>query len=478
VRYTLRRSALVAALVSSLLTLLVVTPVARADEATTTTTTTDPTTTAPTSTDPSTTSTTDPATTDTTAAPDGQPPSQQTDDDLAGRGFYASQGPFDPASKAGLPSEVARAQQQQHSIAAQLATADAELAAAQQEASAVQDDLARLQTDQQQAIKDAADAKTLFEQRAVAAYMGGRVSESFALLNSSSPNDYANRSVMLSVVLDRDVAAAADYSAKRDALSAELQATLDRVDEVNQRLDEAKAVQFATTLVAQAADWQLRTARNNSHVFIPGYVFPVAGPVQFGDSFGYPRLVGTGQQHWHEGCDVMSPMGTPLVAAEDGIVTKVGENSLGGLSLKITGTSGYWHYYAHLSGFAPGLVEGQPIKAGTLVGFVGNTGDAAGGPTHLHYEIHQPDGKVLDSFGLLETAWQARQEQLQLGGTSPITPPDFAADPGGIGGFPRYPDGRPIYTTPEGQATADAVAAAAGLVFEPPPPATPPAPPN
>ncbi|MGZ4692848.1 MAG: peptidoglycan DD-metalloendopeptidase family protein [Acidimicrobiales bacterium] len=484
-RYTPRRSALVAAVVSSLLGLLgllVLAPVARADEATTTTTTAEPTTTTttPTSTDPSTTPSSDPTSdsTDTTLPPDGQPPSQQTDDDLAGRGFYASQGTFDPASKAGLASEVARAQREQHTIDLQLGAADAELAAAQQDALAVAADLTRLEAGQQQAVKEAADAKLLFEQRAVAAYMGGRVSESFALLNSSSPNDYANRNVMLSAVLDRDVAAATDYVAKRDALSDELQATLGRVAEVNQRLENAKAVQYAATLVSQAADWQMRTALNNSHVFIPGYVFPVAGPVQFVDSFGYPRLVGTGQQHWHEGCDVMSPMGTPLVAAEDGIVTKVGENSLGGLSLKITGTSGYWHYYAHLSGFAPGLVEGQPIKAGTLVGFVGNTGDAAGGPTHLHYEIHQPDGTVLDSFGLLETAWQARQAQLQLGGTSPMTPPDFALDPGGIGGFPRFPDGRPIYTTPEGQAKADAVAAAAGLVFELPPPVGPPAPPN
>ena len=88
-------------------------------------------------------------------------------------------------------------------------------------------------------------------------------------------------------------------------------------------------------------------------------MFPVAGPVQFIDSFGFPRLLGTGQQHWHEGCDVMSPMGTPLVAVEDGIVTKVGSNLLGGLSVKITGTSGYWYYYAHLSAFAPGLVQGS-----------------------------------------------------------------------------------------------------------------------
>jgi len=475
------RAALAVATVVSLVTLLALAPVARADVAQTTTTTAAPpveSSTTTTTADPSTVPSSEPTTdstdsTDTTVAPGDVPPNLQTEDDLIGRGFYSNQGPFDPSSKAGLPSEVARAQRERHTIDVQLATATAELAAAQAEADGIQADLARLEAGEQQAVKDAADAKALFEQRAVAAYMGGRESESFALLASASPNEYANRNVMLSVVLDRDVAAAADYSSKRDALSSELQAALDRVDEVNRHVQDAQAVQFATTLVSQAADWQLRTAQNNSHVFIPGYVFPVAGPVQFGDSFGYPRLVGTGQQHWHEGCDVMSPMGTPLVAAEDGVVTKVGENSLGGLSLKITGTSGYWHYYAHLSAFAPGLIEGQPIKAGTLVGFVGNTGDAAGGPTHLHYEIHQPDGKVLDSFGLLETAWQARQEQLQLGGTSPITPPDFASDPGGTGGFPRYADGRPIYTTADGQATADAKAAEMGVVFEPPTPLDP-----
>lgn len=477
-----RKAALAAVTVVTLATVLVLAPVARADEATTTTTAPPPTessTTTVGTTDPSSPPSTDPTTdsTGTTLGPDGQPPTLENDDDLIGRGFYSNQGPFDPSSKAGLASEVARAQREQRSIDLQLGAANAELAAAQADALDVQAELATLEAGQQQAVKDAAEAKVLFEQRAVAAYMGGRESESFALLASASPNEYANRNVMLSAVLDRDVAAAADYSSKRDALSTELQATLERVDVVNRRLEDAKAVQFATTLVTQAADWQLRTARNNSHVFIPGYVFPVAGPVQFGDSFGYPRLLGTGQQHWHEGCDVMSPMGTPLVAAEDGIVTKVGENSLGGLSLKITGTSGYWHYYAHLSGFAPGLTQGQTIKAGTLVGNVGNTGDAAGGPTHLHYEIHQPDGKVLDSFGLLLTAWQARQEQLQLGGTSPITPPAFTSDPGGIGGFPRYADGRPIYTTPEGQATADAKAAEMGLVFEAPPVA-PPVPPN
>jgi murein DD-endopeptidase MepM/ murein hydrolase activator NlpD len=463
----------------ALATALVVAP-AWAEDVTTTMppTTATTTTTAPPSTEPPSSTTTTAPPTDSTVGPDGQPPSQQNDDDLISQGFYSDQPTFDASAKAGLASEVARATREKHTLDLQLAQANAELAAAESESAALQADLARLQAGEQDAIKAAADAKTLFEQRAVVAYMGGREAESFALLASATPNEYANRTVMLSAVLDRDVAAATDYSAKRDALSRELQDTADRVDDVARRLDDARAVQYATTLVAQAADWQLRTARNNSHVFIPGFVFPVAGPTQFVDSFGYPRLLGTGQEHWHEGCDVMSPMGTPVVAVEDGIVTKVGENSLGGLSLKITGTSGYWHYYAHLSGFAPGLVQGQTIKAGTVVGFVGNTGDAAGGPTHLHYEIHQPDGQVLDSFGLLTTAWQARQEQLQLGGTTPLSPPPFVLDPGGTGGFPRFADGRPIYTTPEGQARADAKAVEMGVVFEAPPAPAPVPPPG
>jgi len=474
VRHLSRRLVLASTVTLALLTMVAV-PAARADDpittTSTTTSTTDPSTTEPPSSDPSTTDPSSTGSTDTTLGPDGQPPSQQNDDDLIGRGFYSNQGAFDPSSKAGLSSEVSRAQREKRATDATVSQATAELATAQADALTLQDELTRLQAGEQQAIEDAALAKSRLADRAVAAYMGGRESETFALLVSATPNEYANRNVLLSAVLDRDEAVAVDYSTKREALSAELQSKLDRVEETNRRLEDAKAIQFASTLVAQAADWQLRTALNNSHVFIPGYVFPVAGPVQFVDSFGYPRLLGTGQQHWHEGCDVMSPMGTPLVAAEDGVVTKVGENSLGGLSLKITGTSGYWHYYAHLSAFAPGLVQGQTITAGTLVGFVGNTGDAAGGPTHLHYEIHQPDGKVIDSFGLLKTAWQARQQQLLLGGTDPISPPDPAThpDPGTPAGFPRYADGRPIYVEADGQAKADAVAAGLGIVFVVPP---------
>ena len=404
---------------------------------------------------------TDPtASTDTTVATGStgaDAPQYQNDDDLVGRGFYAGQGAFDPASKLAVPQDVSRARSELARAERHQREAETVLADTQQQAAALQTELAQLEAGQQQAIADAAKAKAAFADRAVQAYMQGRESESYALLDSGSPIEYARRTQLLSAVLDADVNTAADYQQRRDALSSDLQSRLDAVDTLNRQVAQAQADAATATLVAQAADAQARTFANGSQLWVPGFVFPVAGPVEFVDSFGYPRLVGTGQQHWHEGCDVMSPMGTPLVAVEDGTVTKVGANSLGGLSLKITGVSGYWYYYAHLSAFAPGLVEGAPILAGTLVGYVGNTGDAAGGPTHLHFEAHRPDGKVLDSFGLLKTAWQDRQAQLLLGGVDPVSPPDPAThpDPGTIGGFPRFPDGRPVYADPAQQPVVD-----------------------
>ena len=70
----------------------------------------------------------------------------------------------------------------------------------------------------------------------------------------------------------------------------------------------------------------------------------------------------------------------------------VGWNRLGGWRLWVEDTAGNWFYYAHLSAYSPIAIDGARVSAGDVLGFVGNTGDAAGGPTHLHFEIH-PAGK-------------------------------------------------------------------------------------
>jgi murein DD-endopeptidase MepM/ murein hydrolase activator NlpD len=114
-----------------------------------------------------------------------------------------------------------------------------------------------------------------------------------------------------------------------------------------------------------------------------GYIFPVWGPSGFSDTFGAKRT-----PTWHHGDDIFAPFGAPLLAVADGVVFSVGWNRVGGWRLWLVDAEGNEFYYAHLSAYAPVAVDGAEVKAGTVLGFVGNTGDARGTPFHLHFEIH------------------------------------------------------------------------------------------
>ena len=117
-----------------------------------------------------------------------------------------------------------------------------------------------------------------------------------------------------------------------------------------------------------------------------GYVFPVYGTASFGDSFGAPRPNIPGG--WHHGEDIFAADGTPLLAVADGTLHTIGFTKIGGYRLWLRDTEGTEFYYAHLSAYSPLAVEGRSVRAGDVVGFVGDTGDAAGGSPHLHFEIH------------------------------------------------------------------------------------------
>jgi len=105
---------------------------------------------------------------------------------------------------------------------------------------------------------------------------------------------------------------------------------------------------------------------------------PVGGKVTFSDTWGAPRSGGRS----HQGVDMLAATGTPVVAVENGTVTNR-SNNLGGNAYGLTGASGTYYYGAHLSAFGKlGLV-----KAGDIIGYVGDTGDAKGTP-HLHWEVH------------------------------------------------------------------------------------------
>jgi hypothetical protein len=117
---------------------------------------------------------------------------------------------------------------------------------------------------------------------------------------------------------------------------------------------------------------------------LPQYVFPIAGPASFGDSYGAVRS----DVSWHHGDDIFAALGTPVVAVAEGTLNRVGWERLGGWRLWVRDPLGNEFYYAHLAGYTREALRGGRVKAGDVLGFVGDTGDAVGTPFHLHFEIH------------------------------------------------------------------------------------------
>ena len=111
-----------------------------------------------------------------------------------------------------------------------------------------------------------------------------------------------------------------------------------------------------------------------------GWQCPVAGPVTFADTWGAPRPGG----RVHKGVDLFARHGTPVVAPVDGAV-EYRSNSVGGPSFHLWGEDRTYYYGTHLAAYGGTVGD---VRAGTVLGYVGATGNAAGTPPHLHFEIH------------------------------------------------------------------------------------------
>ena len=168
------------------------------------------------------------------------------------------------------------------------------------------------------------------------------------------------------------------------------------------------------------------------------YVFPVYGPSAYGDTFGAPR--GDVPGGWHHGDDIFAPLGAPILAAADGTVFSVGWNDIGGYRLWLRDSGGNEFYYAHLSAYTTLAVNGRHVKAGQVLGFVGNTGDAQGTPFHLHFEVHPVSLLFLGYNGAVDptkylNAWK-RLEDIRILPAIPFAPPaagvSSAPTPGAI----------------------------------------------
>ena len=145
-------------------------------------------------------------------------------------------------------------------------------------------------------------------------------------------------------------------------------------------------------------------------------VFPLVGKVQYVDDFGDPRPGGA-----HQGNDLMAAKRSPAVAAESGKVKYWTTSASAGCMLYLYGDSGTVYYYIHLNndltlkndnrgkcvkGVAYTVNDGARVAAGQQIGYVGDSGDANGANSHLHFEVHPGGGRAVSPYPYLQKAYK------------------------------------------------------------------------
>jgi Peptidase family M23 len=171
----------------------------------------------------------------------------------------------------------------------------------------------------------------------------------------------------------------------------------------------------AVALLVLLATWALA---GTAGAGVPRLVFPVVGATSYYDDFGAPRPSGG-----HQGNDIMAAKRTPVVAVESGRVVKYTRSWNAGCMLYLHGKSGTTYMYVHLNNdrtlrndnrggcrnriaYAPGLDRRQWVRAGELIAYVGESGDADGIDSHLHFEVHPNGGSAVSPYRYLRAAYR------------------------------------------------------------------------
>jgi murein DD-endopeptidase MepM/ murein hydrolase activator NlpD len=138
---------------------------------------------------------------------------------------------------------------------------------------------------------------------------------------------------------------------------------------------------------------------NKTHLYNGRWIScPASAPYSYIDTWGAARSGGRS----HKGTDIMNPMGNKLHAYVDGVIHRQSNSSLGGISLYLWGDDGNEYYYAHLSRYASRV--GQRVKAGELVAYNGQTGNARFTAPHLHFEVHPGHGAAVNPYPWVKRA--------------------------------------------------------------------------
>jgi murein DD-endopeptidase MepM/ murein hydrolase activator NlpD len=299
-----------------------------------------------------------------------------------------------------------------------LASAQAKANRAASELARAEDVLGELEGDISDLEAEAADAQARLDLLAVAAREvlirrfinadNAQVQELDPDINNQARADALSRYAMQGNqdALDSYESAAEDLAIAKEQLSARrssqkaavdhLEARKAALDREFDRLEKLEKERIAAAARKKAASTKLAASSPKGGRVIGGIVCPVAGAVAFSDSWGSARSGGRA----HKGVDMLARSGTPTVAPVSGVVSHRG-NGVGGLSWHLNGDDGHYYYGTHLSSYEN--VGAGHVSQGTVIGYVGDTGNARGTP-HLHFEIHPNRGAAVNPYPTVRAA--------------------------------------------------------------------------
>ena len=237
------------------------------------------------------------------------------------------------------------------------------------------------------------------DERSREAYMSGGVPVLY-VLTATSAADAASRMSFLTEMNRRDAVLAAKVKETTDRV-AQIEAEVVRggqIVELKKRAlemdrEELQRKMAESRRLAARVRGRIEQIQTEISLIRPFAMCPVDGPHAVSDNFGDPRPEPGGGFHWHQGNDIMSETGTPIVAPFDGVAS-VSRSFLGGLGVYVHGEYGYV-YNAHLSE----LGTLGDVETGDVIGYVGSTGHSSG--PHDHFEWHPENGKAVDPYAYL-----------------------------------------------------------------------------
>jgi len=315
-----------------------------------------------------------------------------------------------PALQA-APLEDAR--RRQRALKADLEAATAGLQAAEAALAKAEDQLAYDKGRLAAADRQAVGARAALAGQAAAMYRSGGLAIADALLDQD-PALVPGRVEMATVLVTRNAQLIEDAQVAGDAYRSALGRVTRGYERAKELRDQARAaVAKLEAGLEEAKAVEARLVRLEQRRRAAAKVTPAPAPAPAGggsasgsscilerpysyvDSWGAARSGG----RRHQGTDVMAPHGARVFAIVNGVVSRESSSSNGGIQLYLQGDNGIEYFYAHLSGYA--VSTGIRVRAGQLIAYNGQTGNARYTAPHVHFEVHPGGGAPVNPYPYL-----------------------------------------------------------------------------